>query len=179
MNTVQKILLGTSTLAVLAGLASTAAAQASSDTASVSATIIRPISITKTTDMAFGTIVRPATGSATVTLGTDGNVTGVTTVGAGRTAAVFGVAGEGGQTYTIGEVATLTGPSSTSLTLTLTKAATGGTISTTAAGGTGVLSNALGAPGAATLTYGASFPVTSTTATGAYTGSLIATVNYQ
>ena len=53
------------------------------------------------------------------------------------------------------------------------------TISSTAAGGTGVLSGALGAAGSATLTYGASFPIDETTATGAYTGSLQVTVNYQ
>jgi len=181
MNIARKILIGASTLAVMAGMASAAAAQASSDTASVSATIIRPISITKATDMAFGTIVRPAS-SSTVSLSTANAVTGVVTVGnaSTRTAAVFNVAGEGGQTYTISETPTLSGPGG-ALALTLVKAVSGSgaTISTTGPGGTGVLGSTLGNAGAATLTYGASFTIDETTATGAYTGSLVVTVNYQ
>jgi hypothetical protein len=178
MNIARKILIGASTLAVMAGMASAAAAQATSATASTSATIIRPLAITKTADLQFGTIVRPAS-AGTVSLSTGGVISGVVQLNAStRSAAAFNVTGEGGQTFNISETATLGGPET--LTLTLVKAATGGTISQTTSGGTGTLSGALGdtADGALTLSYGASFPITPTTATGAYTGSLVVTVNY-
>lgn len=181
MNNFRKILVGAAAAGLMAGMATVANAQAAQDSATTSVTIIRPITISKTADLAFGTIVRPPA-AATVSLSTAGAVTGVTTVGGAgtRTAAVFVVNGEGGQTYTISEVPTLSGPGG-ALTLTLVKAVSGSgaTISTTAAGGTGVLGGSLGAAGSATLTYGASFPIDETTATGAYTGSLQVTVNYQ
>lgn len=175
MNTLRNILIGASAAALLAGFAG--AASAADATATTSVTVLRAITIAKDADLAFGTIVRPAA-PATVTLNTAGAVSGVTTVGGGTTAAQFTVNGEGNQTFSIAEVATLAGPSASSLTLTLSKIATTGSVSTGVAGGTGTLDGSLGGAGVAVIKYGASFPITATTTTGAYTGSLTVTVDY-
>lgn len=175
MNQLRKFLLGAGVAALVAGGATVANAQSNVDTATTSVTILRPITVEKTADLNFGTIVRPAA-NATVSLSTGGVVTGATSLGSGQTAAVFVVNGEGAQVFTIQEVASLTG-----LTLTVFKDITNSGLDGTglAAGGTGKLSGTLGGAGTATLTYGGSFPITPTTATGTHTGTLQVTVNYQ
>jgi spore coat protein U-like protein len=173
MNTIRNILVGAASATAIFALATSAsAATASADT---NAKIIQPITITKDADMNFGTLIRPAA-DATVTLGTDGVVSGVTKVtGSTSTAAKFTVNGEGGQQYSITEEASLSnGENSLALTLTKIAGETG-----TLDEDVGTLSGALGAAGSGELLYGASFPITSATATGAYTGTLEVTVNYQ
>jgi hypothetical protein len=157
----------------LSALASSAFAQVNA-TAATEATIIRALTIDDTQDMSFGTIVRPAA-NATVSLSTAGAVTGVTTVGTGQAAAKFLVSGEGGQTFSIAQTISLGGPSTLVVTPLLAAGASG-----SIAGAVGTLSGNLGeaTSGTAELVYGASFPITATTATGAYTGSLVVTVNY-
>ena len=160
-----------------ASLSSVAHAQASaSANATGSITIFRPITVTKTSDLAFGTIVRPGSGSGTVTIAeADGarSVTGgiaALSIGTSPTRAAFSGGGEGGQTFS----------SSTPATLTLTR--TGGsetlTVNLTPTGTTGALSGTLGSVGAAAYGVGGNIEVASTTASGAYTGSFTTTVAY-
>ena len=174
MNQIRNILIAA--LAVTS-VASAAHAQASASTnASGSITIFRPITVTKTSDLAFGTIVRPGSGSGTVTIAqADGARTvtgGIAALAIGTTPgrATFSVGGEGGQTYSISTPAsfdmTRTGGSET-LTVTLTPTATSGTLSST-----------LGNAGTGTYGVGAQVTVAATTATGAYTGSFTSTVAY-
>lgn len=164
------------------GFATCAHAQASAtSTTSASATIFRPITLTKTSDLRFGTIVRPASGSDTVTINaTDGardlatNNAVALTSGTHQppTRATFNVAGEGGQAFSITVPAsfnmTRSGGSET-IAIALTASATSGTL-------TGTLGNA--SSGSATFGVGGSMPVTSSTASGAYSGSFITTVSY-
>ena len=166
----------------ISAIASAAHAQASAtSTTSASATIFRPITLTKNTDLRFGTIVRPATGSDTVTIdATDGTrqlatnsavaLTSGAHVAPGR--ATFTVDGEGGQAFSITVPAsfnmTRTGGSET-IAITLTASATSGTLS-------GTLGNA--SSGSATFGVGGAMPVTSSTASGAYSGSFVTTVAY-
>ena len=85
------------------------------------------------------------------------------------TAAQFGVTGEGGQAVTVSVPATITmagsGPN-----ITVTTSATGSGVQT--------LSGALGAAGTLTVRVGGSFPLTSTTASGSYSGTFTVTVAY-
>src|SRR5215469_9936535 len=106
----------------------TAGANTSSATATVSTTILAPISVTKNTDLAFGTVVKPNTGTSTFTVTNAGALT-VTGGGDGaavasnvHSAASFTVNGEGGQAFTLAVPASvvLAGPSSASLTVTTT-----------------------------------------------------------
>ena len=153
-----------------------AAAQSSTQSTSGSATIIQPITLTKATDLAFGKIMRPSSGSNVVQIN---ETTGTRTASGGGNAALiastvsrasYSVAGEGGQTYSINVPATFdmtrSGTSDT-VTVTLTATATSGTLSGT-----------IGSAGASSFGVGGSFPVASTTATGAYTGSFDVTVAY-
>jgi hypothetical protein len=175
MHTLRNLLIGA--MGVAAATAAASSAFAADATASTAVNIVRPISIAKDVDLNFGTIIRP-TANATVAISTAGVVSGATATpsSASPTAAKFTVSGEGGQSFSISETATLVNGTN-SLTLTLSKAA-GATGSL--AGNVGTLSGALGdtASGTAELLYGASFPITPTTATGAYTGSLQVTVDY-
>lgn len=164
----------------MAAIASGAHAQASAtSTTSASATIFRPITLTKNTDLRFGTIVRPTTGSDTVTIdATDGTralasnsavaLTSGAHVSPGR--ATFTVAGEGGQAFSI------TVPASFNMTR------TGGSetiaIALTASATSGTLSGALASSGSASFGVGGAMPVTSSTASGAYAGSFVTTVAY-
>ncbi len=161
------------------GVASIAHAQASANvSATGTVTIFRPITLTKNTDLSFGTLVRPGSGSGTVTIAqADGARTftgGVALLSTGPNAtagrATYTVNGEGGQSFSITVPAnftmTRTGGAETIL-VTLTPTAT-----------TGALSNALGAAGSATFGVGGELPVSDTTATGAYTGTFSTTVAY-
>jgi hypothetical protein len=166
----------------ISGIAPTAHAQASATaTTSASATIFRPITLTKNTDLRFGTIVRPATGSDTVTIdATDGTrllatnsavaLTSGAHVSPGR--ATFTVAGEGGQAFSITVPAsfnmTRSGGSET-IAIALTASAPSGTL-------TGTLGSA--SSGSASFGVGGAMPVTSSTASGAYSGSFVTTVAY-
>ncbi len=158
-------------------LLSSGAAFAQVNTASQStagaATIIQPISLTVTSSLSFGTVVRPSSGSGTVVIGNTGDVstTGGAVVLASSTTSYpsYSVGGEGGQaiTVTFPSTMTLTGPGGATLTVTLTHTAFAAN-----------LSGALGSAGTATFTSGGTLPVTSTTTTGAYTGNYTVTVAY-
>lgn len=155
--------------------ASAAPALAQNAAADGAATIIDQFSVTKDSDLLFGTIVLPSSGSNTITIAPsngDRSLSGAgnaTTVGAGNARAAFTVAGDGGQGFTI------TVPTSFSLersggsetiSVSLTGSASGGTTSGTP-----------GNPGTATFGVGGSFLVDSATLPGVYEGNFTVTVD--
>ena len=171
MSKIWKIISGG---AALAALTTPALAQNSATaTAAGSATIIQPITITKNNDLAFGTIVKPTSGTATVAIdGTTGVRTVTGTVAANATGVsrgLFTVSGEGAQHFSI------TVPSTFSMT-----AGTNSLVVTTTnpTGATGLLSGAIGSTGSLSMGVGGSFNLTSSTASGAYTGNFVVTVAY-
>ena len=174
MNRFGKIILGA---LAAAALGSAAHAQASANvSANGSVTIFRPITIAKNSDLVFGTLVRPGSGSGTVTIAqADGarTATGsiaLVSIGSTPSRATFTVNGEGGQTFSIAAPATFdmtrTGGSEI-LTVTLNPTAT-----------TGAISGTLGNAGSAAYGVGGVITVASSTASGAYTGAFTTTVAY-
>ena len=154
------------------GISSASFGQATA-TATASATIITPISITKNADMSFGNIsVQSGTGGTVVlaTAGTRTSTSGVTlpaTAGS-VSAASFTVNGSGSSTYTI------TLPS----TVTLTRASGSETMTagsfTSNPSGTGALSS-----GTQDIAVGATLTVAAGQVPGVYTsGNFNVTVNY-
>ena len=140
------------------------------------ASVFRPIALSASTGLAFGKIVRPSTGTGTVTVD---NATGARTVtGTGAlglssptpTRASYTVSGEGGQVFTLSFPTSfqMTGPG-TPLTVTLNP---------TTPSGSKTLSSALGSAGTLGFQMGGSFPISSTTTTGAYSGSYTVSVAY-
>lgn len=177
MKTLNKLL---ASAIALVGFATTTNAQATA-TATATATVITPISITKTTDMNFGSLAVLAATPGTVILLPDNTRTAtggvsLSTIGATPTAAVFAVAGSGASTYAI------TLPTTVTLTNT-----TGGGAETMTAGTftstptpTGVLT-----AGAQNISVGATLSVAAAQVPGVYVspatsvaGSLDVTVNY-
>ena len=168
MTSLKLCLLGT------AAISGPAMAQSSSVTTNGTTTIIQPVTITQSNALSFGTIVRPLSGSSTITIGTGADT--VSTTGSaialrGTTSrARYTVSGEGG------EIVSVTMPASfpmqksgaTDLTVTLSRAPAGNL----------TLSGATGATGTAALDIGGSFPITSTTTVGDYTGSFTVSVAY-
>ncbi|SFD78748.1 protein of unknown function [Chitinophaga sp. CF118] len=140
--------------------------------ADASATIVTPISITKTADMNFGNVAVQSTTAGTVVLAPDnsrtktGGVTLPATTGT-ISAAIFTVSGEGSYTYTI------TLPSS----VTITNAGNNMTVNTftSTPSGTGTLSS-----GTQTLKVGATLNVAAGQAAGTYTSAtpFNVTINY-
>jgi hypothetical protein len=128
----------------------------------------------RSSDLAFGRIVRPSSGSSTVAINADTGVRSVDGNGVllsgSYSRAAYSVEGEGGQTVSLSLSALeLTGPAeSDPIAVTLVKSAD-----------TQVLSGSAGGDGAATFHVGGSFAVSNTTATGAYSGTFTATVAYQ
>ncbi len=138
------------------------------------ASVFRGIAIAKSTDLAFGKIVRPSSGSGTVSLSAAGTIsvsgTGTAALASpAPTVAAFSVTGEGGQAVTV------TVPSS----FAMTSGANSLTV-TTAASGSGVqtLSGTIGGAGSLAVNVGGSFPLTSVTATGLYSGTFTVSVAY-
>jgi Domain of unknown function (DUF4402) len=147
-----------------------------SGSGTATASVFRAITITKTADIAFGKIVRPSSGTGSVSL-TAAGVRSVTGTGSfafaspSPTSAAFSVNGEGGQAITV------TIPTSFTMTsgvnsLTVTTVSTGGGVQT--------LSSSLGNAGTppTAITVGGSFPISSTTPTGTYSGTFSVTVQY-
>ena len=138
------------------------------------ATVRRPITVSKSSDLNFGTVIRPRSGSGTVSIDaatgarsfTGGAINTPNTTSA---RAVYTIGGEGGQAFSI------TVPQTFAMTLgsdslTVTTSAT--------AAGAHVLSSSLGSAGTFGFGVGGTLPVTNTTVTGAYSGSFNVTVNY-
>ena len=162
------------TVAVI-GFSNSSFAQATA-TASCSANIITPITITKTVDMNFGNVAVSATVSGTAILapggtrstGGGGGVTLPATTGT-VSAATFTVAGQASYTYAITLPASCTISDGSSHTMTVNAF-------TSSPSATGTLSTG----GIQTLTVGATLNVASGQASGAYTNAtgVPVTVNY-
>lgn len=145
----------------------------SSLTSKMVATVWNPLAISVTSNLDFGEIVRPSSGSGTVTLTPSNGLSTSAGVLLGNThsAAGFTVTGEGGQAFSVSVPPsfTITAPGSHTLTVTTTNSFSGTTKS---------LSGALGATGAFAFTVGGRLPISAGTASGAYVGNLIVTVHY-
>lgn len=161
------------------GLASagSAFAQATSSTSATgSVTILRPLTVTKNTggDLEFGRIVKPTTGSGTVSMS---NTSDSVTAGSGAVAlsgittsrAKFTIDGEGAQLVNITVPASFNITNGTD-TISVTTTNNLGTSTT--------LSGSLGGAGSAALNVGGSFSVPSANSTGLYTGTLNVSVAY-
>jgi hypothetical protein len=160
---------------MVSGLASPAFAQSSgSVTTTGTTTIIQPVTISQDNALAFGTLVRPTSGSSTVSIGTGADTvstTGSAVVLRGTTSrARYTITGEGGETVSVAMPATfnLTKSGAPALAVTLTRNPTGNL----------TLSNALGSTGTASLDIGGSFAISDTTPTGAYSGTFTVSVAY-
>ena len=150
---------------LVAGVAATV--QAAATTGNATATIIIPIAIANTTDLAFGSVV--SSGSAdTVIVSPAGARTcgGTLTCTNTVTAGAFDVTGGTGETYTISlpASATVTSGGDTMTVDTFVSTPTP----------TGTLTG-----GAETLLVGATLQVSASQANGSYTGTYSVTVNYQ
>ncbi|WP_083770861.1 DUF4402 domain-containing protein [Phenylobacterium zucineum] len=139
------------------------------------ATVYRSLGIAKNSDLSFGRIVRPGSGNGTVTINA---ITGLRSLGGAAVGlptpspsrANYTVSGEGGRTLSV------TIPSSIVMTR------EGGTetltVTTTNTASTPKLSSILGMAGTYTFSVGGSFPLDSTTASGAYSGVFNVSVAY-
>lgn len=169
-----------------AGLMASGVTNAADDaSANVSASVVAPIAITKNTDLVFGNITQD---NGTVTVSTKGERTksaagaafpgGTETI----TAAKFTVTGEGDNTFsisTLGSSSTLSGPDEATMEITYLIEAKSGI--TGASGITDTQDNSLTGTldsGTATIYAGGILTVGSVQASGAYTGTLKVTVDY-
>jgi hypothetical protein len=134
-------------------------------------TSMRPMSVSKSLDLAFGSIVKPPSGSGSVTMDATG---GFTSMPAGavaiktHSAAQFFVFGEGAQTFDL----------SVTPTFTMVSGVNSLPVTTVSSTGSQTLGAAIGAQGSFSLGVGGSFPLGSATPSGAYTGSFTVTATY-
>jgi hypothetical protein len=133
---------------------------------------LRGMSLTKSSDLTFGKVSRPLSGSGTVTIDAAAGTRTTSNVVAFPTpafsAASFQVSGEGGQSFSVSI------PSSFQLT-------GAGTLTVTTnhtVGASPTLSGSLGAAGTYNFSVGGSMTLTSTTPLGGYSGVLPITVDY-
>lgn len=163
MKTIIKALMVAGVAAIAMGGTAAYAATAS---ATAKAKILKQVTVTKSSDLEFGTVVT-STGPATVLISTAGTRTcGAGLVCSGTTAAAaFGIGGTTGQTVTISAPATVNLTSgAASMTATLLASAATRTLSGTAAD---------------QFSVGGSLAVGANQADGDYTGSFNVTVDYQ
>lgn len=140
------------------------------------ATVLRPLSLSKSADLSFGIIIAPSSGTGSVTLdATDASleVTGTGARALGAPAAMlaeYAVGGEGGQSFAIDldiETAVdMTGPGTLAVTL------------NTDADPSPVLVGLPGQQGTYSFRVGGSFPVSHDTPAGVYAGTFVVTVLY-
>ena len=167
--------LGIAAALAVSTMASPAFAQSNSSvTTNGTTTIVQPVTISQSSALAFGTLIRPSTGSGTVSLGTGSDTVstsgGVVALRGTTTRARYTVSGEGGEVVSVSMPASfnLSRSGAPDLAVTLTRSPSGNL----------TLSNALGATGTAALDIGGSFTISSTTPTGDYAGSFTVTVAY-
>ena len=144
----------------------------------ISSTIMGPVTVAMVTNLAFGTIVRPATsaGNGTVSIVAS---SGSRTVGgtalplasASASRAQFTITGEGASSVgvsTPGSISLTSGANTLTVTLSRSPSTSPQT-----------LSGSAGSDGTKTIFVGGSFPLTNATVPGAYTGSMTLTATYQ
>lgn len=138
---------------------------------SLTATVYKSLSLSKGTDLTFGRVVRPVSGSGTVTLNSNGTRTSTGAVWLNSPFPIrssYTATGDGGKVLSI----------SIDPSFTMARAG-GGSITVTTNNsivGTPILG--AGSSGSYTFFVGGSFPISSTTAAGAYTGTFNVTVAY-
>lgn len=139
------------------------------------ANVFRPIALTGTADLVFGTVSCPRSGTGSVAIdASTGERTlsgdGVIGIGSSPHRATYMVSGEGGQAFsvTVPATFTMTGSGNT-ITVTLT----------TTASGTQTLDGTLGSAGSALFGVGGSFSLPSSQAGGTYSGTFVVSVDYQ
>ena len=158
-------------------------------TATVGATIITPIAISKTADMNFGTILATAAGSVTLVPGGTNTYTGVShynnTGAVAESRAIFQVTGNYSNTYGISITAPVTVSHTGGGTMPITAwtvgafgGSTTGAVSFTLGAGTGTAQ--LSATGGQTFEIGATLGVAASQTAGLYTAAsnISVTVNY-
>lgn len=168
---IRNILMATGSALALSALSTAAFASGTvSATANASVTVVSPTTITKTQDMAFGTVVRPTTGTNTIILDTSDHVT---KTGAGDGSVVTSTTSSAKFNITVQAATTY------SLAQTLTFAQTGliNVAPSTAVATTGTLGT-IPAAGTQEIRYGGQFDMTSATTPQNYTGALTVTVTY-
>lgn len=158
----------------LAGATVGNASLAASATATSSSTVVAPIAITKSADLAFGKFA--ASTGGTVTVSTSGARTvsgGVLGMSGATTAAKFDVTGEADATYsiTLSGTATLTSGSDSMAFATVSDLSGGNATSGNVSAGT--LTG-----GAQSIYVGGTLTVAAAQAPGTYSGNVIATVEY-
>lgn len=166
--------------ALVAGAAASPLFAQASDQLSTtgSVRIIQPIDLIAGDSLAFGTIVRPSSGSNTFTIGTGANTVAVTGAGNGaalstgtKTRASYTATGEGGQAFTVTlGTLSMTGPG-TAITVALTPSFSSGNL-------TGTLGTTGAFPSGGTLYIGGAFTIADTQASGDYSGSFTTTLAY-
>lgn len=184
----RNILIGAASAAAIVGFAGAAAAQ-SSATATVSATIVAPSSVSANRNLAFGTIAKPSTGTSTVTVpsavsgGATPSISGgnayVTSTGQ-ASSAQFHITSAQTSFYIDPPVLTFTGVTSgvgnalgAYAATTPIAASTGLAVGTTA----GTATTLVG--GVDDIYVGGSIVLTSSTPVNTYNGTLQLTVNFQ
>lgn len=176
MNRLLKIALCAAALSTMAAPAAFAQNSSTVTTTTATTKIIQPIVLTRTAHLRFASVVKPTSGTNTVTItGASDTVAisgagngALTGSGAGR--AAYSVAGEGAQTFAI------TVPST--MTMTRVGGAQTLTVNLTPSAATGALDGTLGTVGAAVFQVGGNFDVADTTTSGDYTGLFNVTVSY-
>ena len=169
MNTKKMFAMGAAAVALVMGSSAMAATSA---TGTASATIVTPISISKTTDLSFGKI-SPSGSLGTVVIANNGtrSRTGGTVLVTGGTVsqAVFSISGESGLTYDVTLPTSVTLDDGASNTMTVdnftTNIATDGT-------------EAVGS-GATTMNVGATLNVAANQTAGTYSKTFTVTVAYK
>ncbi len=174
MKTALKIASGVGALSALSGLANVAHAQSSATaSAAGTATIVQAISVSKSSDLAFGTIVKPSQGTSTISVGLDGqrtiDGTAVALASSSASRAVFNVTGEGASAFNISVPASFA----------MTSGNNSLVVTTNSSAATATLSNSAGQQGSATFGIGGSFPLAPDAPSGAYSDSFTVTVSYQ
>jgi hypothetical protein len=166
----RRLLFACATTFVAAAFAAPAFAQTpQSVTGSIE--VVQPVLlIAKTTDLSFGTVVRPTAGSGTITIDANsGNVTtssGITLIGNGATRATFTITGQPNSNLQI------TYPS----TFNLTRSAGTETLSVSLTSTTG--GGQIGGGGTLGFSMGGQLVLSSSTVTGAYVGNYSVTAAY-
>jgi hypothetical protein len=166
-NSIKSALAGAAVLAVSLG-ATAAQAATNQATATATAKIISAITVTKNTDLNFGTAIASAAGGTVVVtplVAATQTCTGVTCTGGGQTSAQFSISGA------TGTVAVITVPASVSL--------TGPGVAMTATLNSSAATLALLGTAADAFQVGGSLAVGANQATGSYSGSFTVTVAYQ
>jgi hypothetical protein len=156
----------------VAAVAITPSALAVDATANSSATIMQPLAITVAEHLAFGKFGVGAGGSVTISTSGVRSSTGVVEMGGTTTAAKFDVTGEAGATYTISLAPTTLTSGANSMTYTTVSDLTGAN-ATSGNPATGTLTG-----GTQSIYVGGVLTVAAAQAAGLYSGTLVATVQY-